>query len=326
MRGEAHDEWAALAQLLAQLLAAHTSTIPGAGTRDMANAALSTLAAAASSPVGSAETRCPLCHLHPMYQSPACRPKPAVPKHTAVLQQRQTAGILSCSALQQLPQLLAAARHATFQRVLMPLLLPCLALVMQHVMQEDSADGPQVRPFSTWTPCMLRVSSAQQPDHVERANNQHPLCLCAGAVGFQSNHRAVHLAPVKSLGSLCNHAWVLPSGAAGASGHSHICNTCKQRFSSLCRTWRRAAVHGRCWVGRAWHWSRQHPGSTLLPSTACSGPTCCDAWPRSWHRSYRYDMQKTGCRFVLDVVPLVDESSSLHQRQQRPPTLSQPLG
>ena len=57
------------------------------------------------------------------------------------------AGILSCSALQQLPQLLTAARHATFQRVLSPLLLPCLALVTQHMMQEDSADGPQVRPI-----------------------------------------------------------------------------------------------------------------------------------------------------------------------------------
>ena len=87
MRSEAHDEWAALAQLLAQLLAAHTSTILDARARDAASMALSTLAAAVSSPIGTTETRYPLYHLHAMYQSSASWQNFTVQKRPAAVAQ-----------------------------------------------------------------------------------------------------------------------------------------------------------------------------------------------------------------------------------------------
>lgn len=47
------------------------------------------------------------------------------------------AAFMLCSALarlsEQLPQLLATSQHSTFQRVLAPLLLPCLAAITQRL-------------------------------------------------------------------------------------------------------------------------------------------------------------------------------------------------
>jgi hypothetical protein len=58
LRSEARSEWAALAQLLTQVLEAHTDAIPDAGARDMAQAALAGLMAASSSGAAAMDTRC----------------------------------------------------------------------------------------------------------------------------------------------------------------------------------------------------------------------------------------------------------------------------
>lgn len=67
--------------------------------------------------------------------------------HTASFAIRPHISVCLClvRALQQLPQLLAAVQHATFQRVLAPLLLPCLAAVTQQLLQPYAHSDPKVR-------------------------------------------------------------------------------------------------------------------------------------------------------------------------------------
>jgi hypothetical protein len=223
MRSAAHDEWAAVAQLLAQLLAAHTGSIQDAVTRDMADAALSTLAAAACSPVGTTEKRYPLYHFTCRVPKLSVLPQPhsaqvhCANAKAATMFCYRLFPIPACSALQQLPQLLTSARHATFQRVLSPLLLPCLALVTQHVMQEGSADSPQVLLCPACTLYMLHVSSAQQPGSCRVCEHAAPSAwsVLARAAGAQPNYHAVCPAAILALlrepCSLRSHACVLPS-------------------------------------------------------------------------------------------------------------------
>lgn len=99
----------------------------------------------------------PRLNIHSSLQAPACevaQPAPvtvSVAGHKALimmfslLKHRPSCACSAIASLAELPQLLAASQHATFHRVLAPLLLPCLAAVTQHLSSQSGIQQLEVR-------------------------------------------------------------------------------------------------------------------------------------------------------------------------------------